>query len=278
VDNGSLSGAARALKTSQPTISRQIAELEEALDLTLFERSTRALTLTDQGQALVDHTRTMADAAAQISRVALGHTQTIAGTVKITCSDGLAATALPSILVALQRLHPDIRIDLAPSNEISNLTRRDADIAIRHMRPDQPDLIAKRLKDIHVSLFAAPDYLARLGPLSAPQDLAKAAFVGFGGFDALVPQLAALGLPVTASNIHITTTTGPALAELVRVGAGIGLLPAATAQTLGLAPVPHTVPAIPVPTWLVTHREIHTSPRIRVTFDHLAEHLSALAL
>ncbi len=274
VDEGSLSAAARVLGQTQPTLSRQITMLEEALDLTLFERGTRVMKLTDSGAELLRHVRAMADSATQISRVATGQNQAIAGTVRITSSDGLATYALPPIVIALRKKHPGIRVELVPSNDLSDLTRRDADIAIRHARPEQPDLIAKRLADMHVGLFASEDYLKDLGPITGPEDLKEANFIGYQNPERLVPQMQALGIPVTKDNFGVTTTHGPTLFELARNGAGITLLPFSPINgPEGIKPVLPSMPPMPLPTWLVTHREIQTSRRIRITFDHLAEEL-----
>ncbi|MDD9978945.1 MAG: LysR family transcriptional regulator, partial [Boseongicola sp.] len=155
VEQGSLSGAARALRQTQPTLSRQISALEETLELTLFERGTRVMQITEAGTELLVHVQSMADAATQISRIATGQSQAIEGTVRITSSDAMAAYALPRCLISLRRAHPGISVELVPSNEMSDLTRRDADIAIRHARPEQPDLVAKRIADIEISLFAS---------------------------------------------------------------------------------------------------------------------------
>ena len=163
VETGSLSAAARALKQTQPTLSRQISLLEEALQLTLFERGTRNMRLTDAGTELLSYVQGMADAATQISRVAAGQSQAIEGSIRITSSDAMAAYALPPCLISLRQKHPGISVELVPSNEMSDLTRRDADIAIRHVRPEQPDLIARQLGDFRVGLFAASDYLDRVG-------------------------------------------------------------------------------------------------------------------
>ncbi|MEM7703513.1 MAG: LysR family transcriptional regulator [Pseudomonadota bacterium] len=275
VETGSLSGAARALGQTQPTLSRQISALEEALDLTLFERGTRALVLTAAGETLVAHVEDMADAAARISRVAAGQSEAVEGVVRITSSDAMAAYELPRIALELRKTHPGIRIELAPSSEVTSLTRRDADIAIRHVKPHQPDLIAKRLPDIEVSLFAKPDYLASLQPIRSPADLSKAAFIGFEEPARLIPQMAMIGIELTPENFGVTATTGTAMFELAREGAGIAMLPRDVAQDrLGLEPALPDMPAFPVPLWLVTHREIRTSKRIRLTFDYLASELS----
>lgn len=276
VENGSLSGAARALGQTQPTLSRQISSLEEALQITLFERGTRIMQLTESGTELLSHVQGMAEAAVQISRVAAGNSQIIEGTVRITCSDAMATYTLPQILVGLRTQYPGIKIELVPSNEMTSLTKREADIAIRHARPEQPDLIAKRLADIEVTLFASGAYLDSLGPISGPQDLADAYFIGYEQPERLIPQFNAMGIPVTKENFGITTTAGSAMYELTREGAGIAILPTVISEgRLGLRRVLPDMPSFSVPTWMVTHREIETSRRIRLTFDHLAKGFEA---
>ncbi len=275
VETGSLSAAARALGQTQPTLSRQISALEEALDVTLFERGTRLMLLTSSGEQLLDHVTDMADAATRISRVAAGQSEAIEGVVRITSSDAMAAYELPRIVLELRRKHPGIRVELAPSSEMASLTRREADIAIRHVQPEQPELIAKRLPDIAVSLFATQEYLDELSPIESPTDLSRASFIGFEQPERLIPQMAMIGIDLTDENFGITATTGTAMFELAREGAGIALLPRVVAEgRLGLKAVLPQLPPFPIPLWLVTHREIRTSKRIRLTFDHLAKALS----
>ena len=270
VEHGSLSAAARALAQTQPTLSRQITALEADLGLTLFERGTRVVQLTETGAELLAHVRSMADAATRISRVAAGQSQAIEGTVRLTCSDAMAAYALPRCLIAMRRDHPGIQLEIAPSAEMQDLTRREADIAIRHQRPTQPDLVAKRLPDMQISLFAAPGYLAGLGPRETLADFADDAFIGYVTAARLVPQITALGIAVTERNFGITATTGTALFELARAGAGIALMPVAS-DVADLQRILPDAPTFPMETWLVTHREISTSRRIRIAFDHLAQ-------
>ncbi len=275
VENGSLSAAARALRKTQPTLSRQISLLEEALQLTLFERGTRSMRLTDAGTELLSYVRGMANAATQISRVAAGQSQAVEGTVRITSSDAMAAYALPPCLVSLREMHPGINVELFPSNEMSDLTRREADIAIRHARPEQPDLVAKRIADIEISLFASLDYLGTIEAGSALADFSDASFIGFGHPERLVPQVTAMGIPVTRQNFGITTSHGSTMFELAREGAGIALLPRIVAEgRLGLRRIHPDLPVLNVETWLVTHREIQTNRRIRLTFDHLAKEIA----
>ncbi|WP_342076892.1 LysR family transcriptional regulator [Yoonia sp. SS1-5] len=274
VEQGSLSGAARVLRQTQPTLSRQISMLEDALQLTLFERGTRVMQLTDAGSELLAHVRGMADAATQVSRVAAGQSQSVEGIVRITSSDAMAAYALPRCLISLRRTHPGISIELVPSNEVSDLTRRDADIAIRHVRPAQPDLVARRIADIEISLFASAQYLDALGAPATLADFAGADFIGYQQPERLVPQITAMGIPVTKQNFGITTSNGSTMYELVRDGAGIAFLPTVVAEgRLGLKRILPDAPTFNMETWLVTHREIQTNRRIRLTFDHLAAEL-----
>ncbi|RED18077.1 LysR family transcriptional regulator [Pontivivens insulae] len=275
VEHGSLSGAARALDQTQPTLSRQISVLEDALGLTLFERGTRKMQITDAGAELLSHVRAMADAASRISLSATGQSTAVEGVVRLTCSDAMAAYAMPECLIALRNAHPGIRIELIPLNQVSDLTRRDADIAIRHVRPEQPDLVARRLADIEVGLFVAPSLAERYGPLETAQQISALPFIGFEKAERLIPQLKHMGLDVSVESFGITTTSGSAMYELARAGAGVAILPVTEGRDrMGLVRVLDDRPTMSVPVWLVTHREIQTSRRIRLTFDHLAGYFS----
>lgn len=275
VQCGSLSAAARALNQTQPTLSRQITLLEQDLQLTLFERGTGSLRLTDSGTELLLHVEGMAEAATQISRVATGQSQAIEGMVRITASDTMAAYVLPLCLISLREKHPGITVELFPSNDMSDPTKREADIAIRHARPEQPDLVAKRITDIEISLFASIDYLNTLGEINSPADFSEANFVGYEHSERLIPQINAMGIPVKKQNFGITTSHGCTMFELSREGAGIALLPTSVAEgVLGLRRIHSDAPVFNMETWLVTHREIQTNRRIRLTFDHLDKEIT----
>jgi len=276
VELGSLSAAARALGLAQPTLGRQVSGLEEALGTVLFERRGRTLVLTASGRDLLDHVRAMGDAATRISLTASGHSQTIAGQVRISASDVVAAHLLPPILDSLRSDAPGLEIDIVATNAISDLRRREADIAIRHARPDQPDLIARLLRDSWAGLYASRRYIERHGNPTRPQDLNDAAFVGFDAdHSRLLAGLNELGLSLSRSNIKLASQSGVVAWEMVRQGLGIGVMMHDIAdpcpEIIRLLP---DLPVIPVPIWLTTHRELHTSRRIRLVFDHLAAALS----
>ncbi len=276
-EEGSLSAAARALGQTQPTLSRQVAALEEDLGVTLFERVGRSLTLTQAGLELLDHFRAMGDAAGRISLAASGQSQAIDGHVSITATNMLATLHLPPVLKRIREAAPGITLEIVAANEIRDLMRREADIAIRHARPEQPDLIARLVGETTAHLYASPDYLDRIGRPESPGDLSDTEWIGFGDVDRMLPVLNGLGLPLTADNIKLTSESGTVMLELVRQGLGITIF---TRDVGTLNPdlervLPDLEPIV-VPVWLVTHRELHTSRRIRLVFDMLAEAFASM--
>lgn len=273
-EEGSLSAAARALGQTQPTLSRQVAALEEDLGVTLFERAGRAMALTEAGRDLMEHVRIMADAATKVSLVASGQSQTVEGKVVITATGAMATYYLPSIIRKIRDAAPGITLDIVTSNEVQDLTRREADISIRHARPTQPDLIAKLVGDSAAHLYASEDYIKSLGPIQTLKDVEHADFIGFDRNEEMIVELARHGLNLTPDNFTVNARAGTVMRELVVKGLGIGFL---TRDVEKLEPrVKPILPdalTLPVPVWLVTHRELHTSKRIRVVYDILSEEL-----
>lgn len=274
VEEGSLSAAARALKLTQPTLSRQVAALEEDLGVTLFERVGRALVPTAAGLDLLEHVRGMGEAATRISLAASGQSQAIEGKVTITASDGLSAFELPPILKRLREEAPGIQVELVVSNDIRDLRLREADIAIRHVQPDHPDLIAKRLRDAIGHFYAMPDYLDRRGRPETLADLSDHDVVGHGDNTRMAEYLTAFGVTLTDRNFVLSADNGLVVMELLKQGLGMTALSREMAANVpSLEPILPDQLAIPIPVWLVTHRELHTSRRIRTVFDMLAEML-----
>ena len=273
-EEGSLSAAARALGQTQPTLSRQVAALEEELGVTLFERAGRAMALTSAGADLLDHVRVMADAANRISLSASGQSQTIAGKAVITATGNVATRQLPPILKKIHAVAPDLEIDILPSHEVQDLTRREADISIRHARPEQPDLIAKLLMETKAHLYASREYLEKIGPVTELKMLEQATFIGLDRTDEMILAMKEYDLNLTRSQFQFTSPSGHVLYELVRQGLGVSILTRdIETYSPNIEPILPEKFFIPVPVWLVTHRELHTSKRIRVVYDILAEEL-----
>jgi DNA-binding transcriptional LysR family regulator len=274
-EEGSLSAAARALDMTQPTLGRQVSALEEELGVSLFERVGRGLNLTPSGQDLLEHVQAMGQAATQLSLVANGHSQEIAGKVCISASEIHAAYLLPSIVNKLRKEQPGIIIEIVSSNNPSDLLRREADIAIRSFRPTEAELISKKITDVEAPLFAAKTYLNRLGIPKTLDDLKNAEFVTIGDVDTFMNGLKQFGVELTEKNFPVQTGSHIVHWELVKQGLGIGIVPMDIGDAEPL--VERVLPDLKLmsfPIWLTSHRELRTNKRIRLVFDFLAEELT----
>ncbi len=270
-EEGSLSAAARELGLTQPTLGRQVTALEARLGVTLFERAGRSLLLTQAGRDLLPTARQMRDAALEFSLAADGRSQAVTGTVSITATDFVASQTLPPLLSSLRSVAPSIEIEVISSNEVRDLTKREADISIRHARPEQPDLIAQQITEVRGYLYASPAYLDQVGRPKSLADLAGSDFIGFQSYAAMAPVLESFGLPFRREACRVIANSGAVISALAREGMGYTILTEPMAAHVGgleraLGDVFH----VPVPVWLVTHRELHTARRIRIVFDHLA--------
>jgi len=273
-EEGSLSAAARALGLTQPTLSRQVAGLEDALGVTLFERTSRALLLTQAGAELLEHCRGMGDAANLISLTAAGQSQAVTGKVVIAATNGMATYFLPRVLKDLRTRAPELQIEIIDSNETSDLRRREADIAIRHRRPQDENLFAKRLRDTTGQLYASKQYLDDVGRPSNAADLAKMHFVGFDAPEQRLALMASRGIELTTANFNFLTSSVTLSVALIREGLGIGILPVDIGDAYPELENPFPdFEQIEIETWLVAHRELRTNPRIRLVFDLIADGL-----
>jgi DNA-binding transcriptional LysR family regulator len=273
LDRGSLLGAARALRSTQPTVGRHVAELEAQLGVLLFERTGRGLLPTPMALRLAEAARAMETAADQLARSVSGAEAGVSGTVRITASQPVACILLPPVLAQLRRELPEIQVELVASNEVSNLLRREADIALRMVRPAQSSLVARRIGMVTLGAYAHRDYLKRRGTPRQLIDLLQHELIGGDRDQAILQGFAALGHPVTPHAFALRTDDLIAYWEAVRAGLGIGFIADFVARTdTGVLALPLRMLKIPpMPIWLTVHREIRTSRRIRAVYDFLAQ-------
>lgn len=274
VEEGSLSAAARALGLTQSTLGRQVSALEEELGTVLFERVGRGLTLTPTGLELVEHVRGMGEAASRVSLSASGKSQTLDGSVCISASEVDAAFRLPHIIQILRDQEPGINIEIVATNAESDLRRREADIAIRNYRPTQPNLIAKKVGSINGRIFATPSFLRGLGNPTKPEELCNADYIGFNRSGELIEAMKLFGLDLNQTNYPIISESQLIQWEHVKQGLGVGIM----SEDIGnkeprVQQVLPELNPIVVPVWLVAHRELHTSRRVRFVFDLMASEL-----
>ena len=277
LDQGSLLGAARLLCISQPTLGRHIAELERQLGVLLFERTGRGLVPTATALQLAQAARSMEAGALQLSRTLSGAQSQSAGTVRITASVPVAVQLLPPVLAAMRQALPDIQIELVSSNQVSNLLRREADIAVRMVRPEQSSLIARKIGEVRLGAYASRGYLESRAPLRKASDLLQHELIGSDTDPAILQGFAAMGYPVTRSAFALRSDDFIVQWQAVRAGLGIGFcadyMVRSDPDVVQVLAGQLKIPSLPM--WLAVHREIRTNARIRRVFDYLANALAA---
>lgn len=273
---GSLSGAARVLGTAQPTIGRHIAALEAALGLALFTRSQTGLLPTEAALALRPHAQAMESTAAALERTAASYGDGVRGVVRVTASEVIGVEVLPPVVAALRARHPALKIELALSNDLQDLLRREADIAVRMTPPTQDQLVARRIGNIELGLHATADYLAQHGVPASLDDLAGHTLIGYDQVTPFVRAALKRWPQFAREHLALRTDSDVAQLPLIRAGAGIGICQVALARrTPELVRVLPDAFALQLDTWVTMHEDLRDSPRCRVTFDALVEALAA---
>jgi DNA-binding transcriptional LysR family regulator len=276
VRDGSLSGAARRLGLTQPTVGRHIDALEQALDLALFTRSPRGLIPTAAALDLVPHAESMAAAAAALRRTASGEAAAETGTVRLATSELVGCEILPPILAAFRHKHPGISIELALSNRVADLLRRDADIAIRLVRPTQDGLVARKIGVVRIGLYAHRDYIARFGMPDELEALFKHGFIGFDRDDWSFRSIGVSNEDIGKLKFAFKCDSDPAQFAALKAGLGIGGCQVQLAErTPGLVRLLPDIVNFTLDSWIVTHEDLKGTRRVRLLFDHLATGLAA---
>ncbi len=276
LEKGSLSAAAKSLKLTQPTLSRQVAALESQLNMVLFERTGKKLEPTPNALQLLTHLKTMGEAANQLSLLATGQQSKIEGKIIISCTDVIAAFELPKVIQALQKAHPSIQIEVLVSDEATDLKRRQADIAIRSFRPTESDLIAKKLCVMKATLYANLSYLSQLKHPTKPQQLNNANFIGFYPDNKrYIDKLNTLGFAVNENSFSVLCNDHISHWEMTKQGLGIGVMPINIGdKEPKVARVLSNKIIHQGEIWLVTHRELRTNQRVKTVFEFLAKQLA----
>lgn len=275
-EQGSVSAAARSLGASQPTLSRQIRELERRTRLQLFERSPQGLALTDQGAALLAAASTMGEAAERFSRLAGGLSPELDGDVRISANEIIGYYLLPPLITAFRERNPGVSVEVVITNRASSLSKREADVALRMFRPSQPDLVAARLPDRALGFFAHRDYLARQGAPRSLEELAGHALIGFDEEPAFVETAARLGLELGRADFPLRTDHMLMHIALMRTGAGIGATHVDIASHYPeLVRILPDAPLPPLEFWCVCHRDLRLNPRVRALMRFIGEWFGA---
>ncbi|MEQ9520611.1 MAG: LysR family transcriptional regulator [Parvibaculum sp.] len=278
IRQGSLSGAASALRMTQPTLGRHIDALEEALGTPLFTRSRMGLAPTDAALELLPHAQTMAAAAQALMRTASGEADEARGTVRLTTSEIMGAEVLPPIIARFRELHPKIEIELNLDDQQQNLLRRDADIALRMARPVQEALIVTHVGNARVNLYAHRAYLDRHPLPGTIHEIGDHSVIGYDENSRAIDMVRQAGINVTPQTFAVRSDSELAQLALLRAGAGIGGCQAGIAKRdPNLLPVFHDTFEFIMEMWLAYHEGLRTSRRVRLLCDHLAGELRTYA-
>lgn len=274
---GSLSGAARQLGRSQPTLGRQVRQIEARLGVPLFTRHPRGLALAEAGQALLPAARRMRDASADIALTAAGRDRALAGTVRLTASAVMAHHVLPPMIARLRRELPRVAIELVASDTSENLLYRDADIAVRMFRPTQLDIVARQVGELPIGIFAAHDYIARAGAPETLDALTTHDLVGYDRSDLILRGMRDMGWPATRDWFATRCDNQLVNWHLVCAGCGIGFAPLvvgrAEPRVQRLLP-DVALPALPA--WLAAPQATRHATRIARVWESLARDLDAV--
>lgn len=274
--DGSLTGAARRLHSSQPTIGRHIAALEAELALPLFTRSQRGLLPTQAALDLLAHAEIMAAAAASITRAASSDANADHGTVRVTASEVVGCEVLPPILAGFRRRYPGMKLELALSNRVEDLLRRDADIAIRMVRPSQQALLAQRIGAVKIGLYAHESYIAAFGAPDSVAELAAHCVIGFDQDDHAFRSVGRQGEFFSRERFGFRCDNDAAQLAALRAGIGIGgCQTAIAARTPELIRILADDIDIKLEIWLVMHEDLKGTRRVRLLFDDLRSGLAA---
>ena len=276
---GSLSAAARSLGITQPTVGRHITLLQQSLKgRALFTRSQAGLLPTEAAHELRPHAEDMAAAAAAFVRMGSADREETAGVVRLAAADVIGVEVLPAILSEFRALFPTTVIELSLSNEMADLLRRDADIAVRMVRPQQKALLARRAGRVALGFHAHRRYLERHGYPERLEDLVHHTLIGFDRALPFANLLKAVPVPVTRDLFAFRCDNDLAQLAALRAGFGIGVCQTGIARRdPDLKPVLSKLFKVELEVWIVMHNDLKHSSRMRLMFDHLASRLGEYA-
>ncbi|MCL6707048.1 LysR family transcriptional regulator [Pseudomonas sp. R2.Fl] len=272
--HGSLSAAARDLGLTQPTLGRHIDALEQATGAPLFIRSQQGLLPTETAREMQPHAEAMAASAAALARAASGHATAPKGTVRISASEVIGIEVLPPIIAELQESHPGLQVELSASDNVEDLLRQQADIAVRMVAPTQEALISRRVGAIPLGFHAHRTYLERHGEPRTAADLAGHRLIGYDRQLVYVRSILKDRPDLARLEFAFRADSNLSQLAMIRAGGGIGMCQSPlAARDPDLVEILHGVLDLTLETYVVMHESLKTAPRCRVTFDALVDGL-----
>lgn len=266
-DAGSLAGAARALGVNHTTVLRRIDAFEKRLGLRLFERLPTGYVLTAGGEELIAAARQVGDTVTALERKLAGQDLRLSGTLRVTTTDTLMGSMFPEILADFRAAHPGIQVEVALSNQMLSLSRRDADVAVRPANDPPESLVGQRISGIAFAIYGSKDYLAR-----RPHTKDLAAHQWVAPDDSLAGTSVARWMRTTLAESEVTVRADSLLALKHTAEAGLGLaaLPCYLGDTSGLVRVQAPIAAMETSLWILTHEDLRRTARVRAFMEFAA--------
>ncbi|MGR5140107.1 LysR family transcriptional regulator [Photobacterium sp. DNB23_23_1] len=274
-EEGSMSAAGQKLGMSQPTISRHISALEEKVGFNLFDRSTQGLGLTLVGNELLSDAKVTAKGVDGFITKVSAHSGKHIGHVRLAASDIMSFYFMPSLLNEFQRQYPDIEVEVLVANKEVNLNKREADVLISKVKPEQSDLVVSLLHSEEIGFYAHRDYLKQFGKPATVREMytSNYQFIGFDQLEIDIETASQFGRSLSKSHFNFRTDSFKMQLELARAKAGIAVVFHSIAKRYPeLEPIP--LPDITLPGvswWLVCHHDVHINPRIRHLMTFISE-------
>ncbi len=272
---GTLSRAADELRMGIATLSRRLDRLETALGVPLFSRHQTGYRLTDDGEALLERAEALEHAALAFGEAAQMQGR-VAGLVRLATAENLANPLIVPSLGSLFLQHPELRVEVISGLQTLNLHRRDADLAVRMVRPEAGNLTIKRLGTLGFGLYGSAEYLASRRPDEENGAFEQDAFIGWAETHHHLPAAKWVLRTLRGRPSRLETNTLSAQLSAAVAGMGLAVLPHFLAQQAGL----HCLLAelgVEQPVWLVMHADLAHSRRVRVVADHLIQLFAAQA-
>lgn len=272
IKEGSLSAAARQLKTTQPTVGRHIASLEKELGISLFTRSRDGLEPTEDALNLLPDVEIMLTHFQSLTRKLEGEKDDESGTVRLATSEVMGVEILPNMLKTFHKRHPKIKIELSFSNKNENLLKRDADLAIRLTKPLQEALVAKLIGHVPLHFYAHQDYLKENGIPQNLNEIKNFSVIGPDRDDAFLSVLEQSGINISRSDCDFRLDNQIGQIELLKQGLGLGIMQQPLAKKIPyLKPILKDEFEFPMPVWAIMHEDLRANKKVRLLYSFLIE-------
>jgi DNA-binding transcriptional LysR family regulator len=267
--------AAATLAVNPSTVSRRLVNLEEALDTALFDRGRDGLRPTPAADDLIATAELVEHGVAQFAHSADRLERDVSGLVRMTCPPDVADVVVLPVVRRLAKLHPALRISLEPGEAMVDLNRREADLALRIVRPTRGDLVFKRVLDVTWVPATSKALATRLGRVA---DVSTLPWIGWGERYRSTPACRWVDNHIHGEPILRTDSLTTQIAA-AKAGIGVALVPSPSLSHHRLCAIEIACPTEPLPQdelFLVTHRALQNVPRVRALWDALLKHLAAL--